>query len=154
MSFDQQMKGTPTDMRTAISVALGTYNGKGVDGLVAHLGAHIKDYAAQKFQAAMLRAEQAGNAAEAGHLADLFTTIYGAPGERMMKTDLQMWVIYWNTSDYPGEHVARMHSSAQGSTSQLIRGTVEELRDRFHSQGLVNIGRYQQDDPCIVEVWI
>lgn len=150
-----QIRATPTSLGDSIKFALCTFNGKGPEQFAAHIGAHVKDYAAQKFQAAMLRAEQAGNAAEAGHLADLFTTIYGAPGERMMKNELVMWVIYWNTKDFPGEHVARLHSSKTGaSPDQLVRGTIEELRERFDSQGLVNIGRYQQDDPCIVEAWI
>lgn len=148
-----QLRATPTSLEVCIGAALGMFKGK-IHELPPFLATHVKDYAAQKFQAAMLRAEQAGNATEAQHLMDLFTSIYGKPGEKYMNADLQMWVIYWNPADYPGEHVARMHSAKDGASSQVVKGTIEELRERFDTMGLVNIGRYTGDDPCIVEVWI
>lgn len=71
---------------------------------------------------------------------------------RTFTSILPMWVIYKNPSDYPGKTVARLYED--GPTAQVIEAELDDLRVRFQSQGFANIGRYEKDDPCIVEVWV
>jgi hypothetical protein len=73
----------------------------------------------------------------------------------MIKTNgLPMWVIYENPTDFPGETIARLWQN-DVATQQTIQGaSLDQLRKRFISMGFVSIGRFEQDDPKIVEVWI
>lgn len=115
------------------------------------IASHCKDFAAQKFTVALMRAKTSD---EADRLEQLFAQIYGAPERSIYDSILDMWVIYKNPSDRPTESIcARLHTS-NGPTDQLIEGTIESLRERFSSQGFVNIGRNVNDDPVIMEVWL
>lgn len=71
---------------------------------------------------------------------------------------LEMWVIYDNPSDYPGRFVARKYLvSPDGhnvTEDLLICINLDGLRDILISLGKVNIGRMDNDDPVIKEVWI
>ena len=66
-----------------------------------------------------------------------------------------MWVIYRSPADFPGKTVARRFEvrDQNTATEDLLEGELADLRKRFQSMGLVNIGRMPQDDFCIVEVW-
>lgn len=143
----------PNSISETIQFALATFPRGNPIVMVNHFVSHIKDHASQKFQVAIIRAEMAGRHDEAERLLDLFNNLYGK-AERHMGNELKMWVIYENPKDHPGKTVARMHTTLSGASDHLIEGSLDELRERFDSQGLVNVGRYQQDDPCIVEVWV
>lgn len=70
---------------------------------------------------------------------------------------LAIWTIYQNPSDFPGKTVARCQHVIHGAAAaqgETIEGSLEALRERFRSMGLVNIGREPGDDPVIVEVWL
>lgn len=64
-----------------------------------------------------------------------------------------MWVIYYNTSDYPDKFVARKWIGGSPTDDFLVTDTIEEARAKVPS-GLVCINRYPQDDPVIVETWL
>lgn len=70
---------------------------------------------------------------------------------------LPMWTIYRpTTKDYPGMWVGRMFLTLPESsaTDLLITGsTLEEVRQQL-PPGLVNLGRDDEDDPVIEEVWL
>ncbi len=145
----KKLRGTPTNLLEAVHVAFGSYPAGPIANLPEHVALHIKDYAAQKFQAAILRAGEE----ESLRLAALFQTIFGLP-YKTDQADLKMWVIYFNPKDYPQQHIARLHTARTGATDQVETGSLDELREKFDHMGLSNIGRFQNDDPCIVEVWI
>lgn len=74
------------------------------------------------------------------------------------KTSLMtQWVIYYNTSDYPGKYVVRKcHIFADGLNLHgegIVTNTLDEARSVI-PLGLHRIQRYDEDDPVIVETWI
>lgn len=73
------------------------------------------------------------------------------------KGALLFFVIYANPKDYPGKHVLRAWSARGGQgepADWCIRcDTLEEIRLEL-PEGLTNVGRQPEDDPCIVEVWV
>lgn len=84
-------------------------------------------------------------------------------GEIRAAGQLPGWVIFWNTSDFPGEHVARLFAmSAAGNeaTPYLLkcprtdRTGLEQFRTIFADMGLTPISRNPSDDPVIVETWL
>lgn len=107
----------------------------------------------RKFTAAIITAKLLNKNHEANILLNLFDDLHGPMGKEM-ENDLKMWVIYKNPKDYPNETVARLHTVQKKATGQILTGDLDSLRQRFDSQGYVNIGRFENDDPCIVEVWI
>lgn len=70
-----------------------------------------------------------------------------------------MWVIYDRPSDHPGGFVVRSWSIVAGGGT--IPGeylgkdlpTLNEARELIPN-GAYNLGRYPEDDPKIVEVWV
>ncbi len=70
---------------------------------------------------------------------------------------LPMWTIYRpTTKDYEGIWVGRMYLTIPepSATKLLIAGsTLEEVRQQL-PPGLINIGRSDEDDPVIEEVWL
>jgi len=70
---------------------------------------------------------------------------------------IPMWTIYRpTTKDYQGIWVGRMHLTLPRphATDLLIAGsTLDEVREQL-PPGLTNIGRNDEDDPVIEEVWI
>lgn len=72
---------------------------------------------------------------------------------------LNLYVIYFDPMDHPGKFVLRVHQVRLEEELFLasdhceVQDTLEDIR-KFLPQGLTNIGRYEQDDPVIVEVWI
>jgi len=65
-----------------------------------------------------------------------------------------LYVIYDHPSDYPQDFVCRVW---QGELAEFrpfaVARTLEEIRQRL-PPGMVCLGRYEQDDPAIREVWI
>ena len=109
--------------------------------------------ARRKFTAAIITAKLLGREQEANVILNLFEDLHG-PMSEQMENDLKMWVIYKNPKDLPNETVARLHTVSKKATNQVLTGDLDSLRERFGSQGFVNIGRFENDDPCIIEVWI
>lgn len=70
---------------------------------------------------------------------------------------LTQYVIYENPADYPNKFVLRIWTINGGKTiadaSVILTDTLEEARSHI-PQGLFNLGRYEQDDPVIREVWM
>lgn len=73
-------------------------------------------------------------------------------------SSLRGFVIYSNTSDFPGKFVIREWVVACGqefpkADPLVIADTLEEARKAL-PPGLTMIPRFNHDDPCIVEGWI
>jgi hypothetical protein len=71
---------------------------------------------------------------------------------------LPLWVIYWNPSDFPGKHVVRRHlagpdHNVPDRTPTAVVDTLEEARAAIPTN-TINLRRFPNDDPCIVEVWV
>lgn len=74
--------------------------------------------------------------------------------ERLRKqTKLPMITVYKHPEDYPEQYVARVWDVNKPTYLIALADTLEELREAI-PEGMYNLGRQQQDDPCIVEVWI
>lgn len=75
------------------------------------------------------------------------------------ETIMGMWTIYKHPDDYPKSYVAKLFvvgdDGIRPTGSIIIAENLEAVRDimiaEFH---LVCLGRMQNDDPAIVEVWI
>lgn len=70
---------------------------------------------------------------------------------------LCFFVIYIRPSDFPHDFVIRQHFALSGETyaarQPFGRGATLEYVRTLLPKGLVNIGRFNQDDPAIAEVW-
>lgn len=70
---------------------------------------------------------------------------------------LVMWVVTWNTSDYPWQAAGRPTLVGVGTTSAqrsvLLAASVDALRERL-PPGLSRLERDANDDPVILEVWL
>lgn len=66
---------------------------------------------------------------------------------------LSSWVIYERPIDYPNDIVARKFDDGV-PTTRVITGTLNDLRARFDSMGLVRIPSCKEDDACILETWL
>lgn len=71
-------------------------------------------------------------------------------------TDLSMWVVTQNPTDYPGQFVARewlIGGDVLGATlNHHVADTLDDVRDLI-PPGLVQVDRHPKDDPAIVECW-
>ena len=70
---------------------------------------------------------------------------------------LEIYVVYDNPSDYPGQFVVRRNVVAKGLHVDVdpicVVDSLEEARGHI-PQGLVMIPRMIEDDACIHEVWL
>ena len=70
---------------------------------------------------------------------------------------LTLWVIYESPSDYPGKVVVRRQHATHGAVDidleAWVFDTLAEARKAIPPD-LQNSGRYDTDDPAVVEVWI
>ena len=70
---------------------------------------------------------------------------------------LSIWTVTANTSDYPGQYVARRHECRTGgvfaSDDHHVADTLDEVRTML-PRGLVRFPRDAADDPVIVESWL
>jgi len=70
---------------------------------------------------------------------------------------LTLWVIYDSPADYPGKVVLRrQHATKQCVEIDPEAWVFDSVREARLAvpPGLYNLGRYDMDDPCIVEVWV
>jgi hypothetical protein len=87
--------------------------------------------------------------------------LYPSPKHIQIQNFLQdripMWVVYRpTTTDHPGKWLARLHLSLPQpqATNEVIFGeTLEDVRAQL-PPGLTNIGRMEEDDLVIEEVWV
>ena len=75
------------------------------------------------------------------------------------ESDLRMFVVYEKPKDYPDEYVIREHivtrDGRQLANAVLYgRGMTLAYVRTLLPNGLRNIGRFHDDDPVIMEVWI
>jgi hypothetical protein len=65
-----------------------------------------------------------------------------------------LYVIYDHPRDFPEEFVCRVWYGEIAELSPFATaGSLKEIREAL-PPGKVNLGRYDQDDPAICEVWI
>ena len=68
------------------------------------------------------------------------------------------WAIYANPRDFPGQYVVRQHGHYQGcamaAVDALYVGTDLDIARSLMPGGSVCIGRFDNDDPAILEVWM
>jgi hypothetical protein len=75
--------------------------------------------------------------------------------------EMSQWVVYRHPRDYPAKYVARRwdvrspgHGAQVIATDEVkLANTLDEIR-RLIPPGLYCLNRFEDDDPCIVEVWI
>jgi hypothetical protein len=71
--------------------------------------------------------------------------------------EMSQWVIYQHPRDYPGEFVMRrwiIEANLLIATDEMaVAATLEEIRKKV-PPGLYCLDRFEEDDPCIVEVWL
>ena len=70
---------------------------------------------------------------------------------------MELYVVYFNPSDYPGMYVVRRQVAGRGTVTPDRRPlgvstTLDQVRCSL-PPGLTLIPRHPDDDPCIVEVW-
>ena len=68
-----------------------------------------------------------------------------------------LYVIYWNPKDYPGKHVVRpwrIDAPEARPVGLAVEADTLDAARELLPDGLVNLGRMEKDDPCIVETWI
>jgi hypothetical protein len=69
-----------------------------------------------------------------------------------------MWTIYDSPKDSPGNYVARLwliERDAPRATNETITSpSLEFIRHSMRNSGLTCLARHENDDPCIVEVWL
>lgn len=70
---------------------------------------------------------------------------------------MDLYVVYHNPRDFPGQHVIRKQTAGRGTVAiaakPLVMRTLEEVRAALPA-GLVRLERDPGDDPCVVEVWV
>jgi hypothetical protein len=72
-----------------------------------------------------------------------------------MNSNLEIYTIYWDAKDFPGEYVVRKFTIAGPDPipdKELFMRTydVDEIHDRMISMGLTILPRGQDDDKAIV----
>lgn len=71
----------------------------------------------------------------------------------LKQTRLPMITIYKHPTDYPEQYVARVWDVNKPTRLVATAGSLEEVRQAIPEE-MYNMGRQNDDDPCIVEVWI
>jgi hypothetical protein len=70
---------------------------------------------------------------------------------------MSMWVVYAQPRDYPMQYVLRLwelRDEKMIATNQMgLADSLEEVREML-PPGLFRLSRFDNDDPCIVEVWL
>lgn len=69
-----------------------------------------------------------------------------------------LWVIYDNPLDFPGQHVARRHvvrvdGFPEATDDHHVADTLDAIRALL-PEGLTRIPRFADDEPQIVETWL
>lgn len=68
-----------------------------------------------------------------------------------------MWTVYRNPADYPGQYVVRRSMVTAGLVAHdrvpaIVTDSLEQARNVI-PKGLCQMGRADQDEPQILEVW-
>ena len=70
---------------------------------------------------------------------------------------MSQWVVYDHPLDYPDKFVARrwdIYVGVLSATDDLhLAETLDEAR-LLIPPGLYRLARFEDDDPCIVEIWL
>ncbi len=66
---------------------------------------------------------------------------------------MNLYTIYRSPKDHPGKWPVRRFELEKPKELLGAPDSLEEAR-RLVPQGLFNLGRMEEDDPCIYEVWI
>ncbi len=73
------------------------------------------------------------------------------------RTELSQWVIYAHPRDYPDKYVMRrwnIYGDAMVPSDEMaLADTLVEIR-KCVPWGLFRLERFEDDDACIVEVWL
>jgi hypothetical protein len=69
------------------------------------------------------------------------------------KVEIECWVVYGPTIEYPDKFVARKHLSGIPTDTVITAGSVEEIREK-RSPFLVPVPRSDVDPPEIIESWM
>ena len=66
------------------------------------------------------------------------------------------YVVYDHPRDYPHSFVCRIWYGEEVAEADpfMVAATLDEIRDALELLGLVNLGRFAEDDPVIAEVWL
>lgn len=67
---------------------------------------------------------------------------------------LSIWVVYDHPRDYPSNFVARRFEGEEATKDIMVCPDLEVIRRQLYLRGLVKLGRWEGDDPAIVEVWL
>ena len=71
--------------------------------------------------------------------------------------EMSQWVVYCRRREYPDKYVARRWGVRAGQITATyevkLADTLEEIRRRI-PPWLYCLRRFEDDDPCIVEVWL
>lgn len=66
-----------------------------------------------------------------------------------------MWVVYDHPADYPDHFVVRLWYGLTREEAATPCGNLVEAREYIATQGgCVPFGRYDEDDPVILEFWL
>ena len=71
-----------------------------------------------------------------------------------MNFELNIWVIYDHPTDYPDTYVARRWVGEKPTDDILLSPDLEAVENQLAEWGLTMIGRYSEDDPKIMSVWL
>ena len=69
------------------------------------------------------------------------------------KVEIECWVVYGPTIEYPDKFVARKHLSGIPTDTVITAGSVEEIREK-RSPFLIPVPRSDVDPPEIIESWM
>ena len=67
---------------------------------------------------------------------------------------LDLWTIYVNPTDRPGDYMARRFILDQPTGDVIAADTLMEIRQPFIDAGFVCLTRNETDEPHIVETWL
>lgn len=79
-------------------------------------------------------------------------------GQSKQKPVMSSWTVYFNPRDCPGKYVVRRFDiyggrEPQPTTEHYVGASLAEVREHI-PPGLVNVGRYNEDEAQIVETWL
>jgi len=71
-----------------------------------------------------------------------------------MEDNLYIYVVYDHPKDFPDGFVIREWDGVIPKKIVFTSNDIDVIRGFLKMRGLVNIGRLNQDDPKILEVWM
>ena len=73
---------------------------------------------------------------------------------------LNIWVVYYNAKDYPGQYASRLFHSDKSTDQHFVDDKLSKVHQWIQSQGQANgvvpvrMPRDPRDEPHIVECWL